>query len=58
MCKDFLRMGFSNFIVDPGVRLGYTHAVARQVYNASRVGIALFNTVSAHNRAQRNDAGA
>ena len=37
MCKDFLRLGFSNFIIDPGVRLGYTPTVARQVYNASRV---------------------
>ncbi len=37
MCKDFLRMGYSNFLVDPGVRLGYSPGVARQVYNASKV---------------------
>lgn len=32
MCKDFLRMGYSNFIVDPGVRLAYHPADTRLLY--------------------------
>ncbi|BDA47686.1 probable alpha-1,3-mannosyltransferase CMT1 [Coccomyxa sp. Obi] len=34
MCKDFLRMGYSNFIVDPGVRLAYQPADARLLYTS------------------------
>ena len=34
MCKDFLRMGRSNFIVDPGVRLAYSAHESRQLYTA------------------------
>jgi len=34
MCKDLLRMGYSNFIVDPGVRLAYTPDEARHVYSS------------------------
>ncbi len=38
MCKDFLRMGYSDFIVDPGVRLAYHPADARLLYT-SKVGL-------------------
>ena len=34
MCKDFLRMGYSNFIVDPAVRLAYHPGEARQLYTS------------------------
>ena len=32
MCRDFLRLGYSKMVVDPGVRLAYTADVARQRY--------------------------
>lgn len=32
LCRDFLRLGYSKFVVDPGVRLAYTADVARQRY--------------------------
>ena len=32
MCRDFLRLGYSRMVVDPGVRLAYTADVARQRY--------------------------
>ena len=32
MCRDFLRLGYSRMVVDPGVRLAYTADVARQLY--------------------------
>ncbi len=37
MCKDFLRMGYSSFIVDPGVRLAYHPGDAHLLYT-SKVG--------------------
>ena len=34
MCKDFLRMGRSSFVIDPGVRLAYSAHESRQLYTA------------------------
>ena len=32
MCNDFLRLGYSNFVVDPGVRLAYDGGASRILY--------------------------
>lgn len=32
MCRDFLKLGYSKLVVDPGVRLAYSADVARQRY--------------------------
>ncbi len=32
LCRDFLRLGYSKLVVDPGVRLAYSADVARQRY--------------------------
>ena len=32
MCRDFLRLGYSRMVVDPGVRLAYTADIAQQRY--------------------------
>ena len=32
MCRDFLKLGYSKLMVDPGIRLAYSADVARQRY--------------------------
>lgn len=32
LCNDFLRLGYSQFVVDPNVRLAYTHRDAADVH--------------------------
>ena len=32
LCRDFLKLGYSKLVVDPGVRLAYTADVARERY--------------------------
>ena len=32
VCRDFLRLGYSKLVLDPGVRLAYSADVARQRY--------------------------
>ncbi len=51
MCKDFLRMGYSNFIVDPAVRLAYHPGEARQLYT-SKVTPAVINSIQRGLRVQ------
>lgn len=41
MCRDFLRLGYSRMVVDPGVRLAYTADIARQRYTQKVPGSAL-----------------
>ena len=41
MCRDFLRLGYSRMVVDPGIRLAYTADVARQRYTQKVPGSAL-----------------
>ncbi len=41
MCRDFLRLGYSRMVLDPGVRLAYTADIARQRYTQKVPGSAL-----------------
>lgn len=47
MCRDFLELGYSKFVVDPGIRLAYSADVARRRYT-QKVPAAL-STVLSHN---------
>ena len=50
MCRDFLRLGYSRMVVDPGVRLAYTADIARQRYTQKVPGSALILTRAFHPR--------
>ena len=44
LCRDFLRLGYSKLIVDPGVRLTYTADDARQRYTQKvKPGMSLYH---------------